>query len=96
MFCSVIVITLIANALMGGEVKREVLDFDQFDSLCIADTIPRDLSSWDKYVINNNNNMTTVFTIDKSNTTYEVTFAGGGNFNVAKKKNDNRTEQKTD
>ena len=89
MFVAIIMMALIANAVAGGKNTPKVYDFDQFDSLCVADSIPRDLGIWDKQDVydERRDRVITVFTLDKGDSvSYEVTFGDDGDFNVLKNK----------
>lgn len=88
MLVVVIMVALIANATTGKN-KPQVLDFDQFDSLCVADSIPRNLNTWEKYDTYDeiNDRVVTTYTLDKGDSvSYEVTFGDDGDFNVLKNK----------
>lgn len=89
MFVAVIMVALIANAVAGEKNTQKVYDFDQFDSLCVADDIPRDLGTWEKRDVydEEKEKVITIFSIDKGDSvSYEITFGDNGDFNVLKNK----------
>ena len=58
---------LFGNAARKQKATVVIYDFDQFDSLCIADSIPRDLSLWvvEDFYDNESESVKTKFFFDK-------------------------------
>lgn len=69
-----------------NQIKYITYDFDQFDSLCIADTIPRQMSIWESYdYINEKEEFVTIYKFVKHDTIiYNVILLDDGYFNVNK------------
>lgn len=58
---------LFSNAARKQKATVVIYDFDQFDSLCVADSIPRDLSLWvvEDFYDNESESVKTKFFFDK-------------------------------
>ena len=66
-----------------------ILDFDQFDSLCVVDSIPRDLNKWNSHdYIGENEKLITNYMYLKGDTVvYNVVPLNDGYFDVIKSNN---------
>ena len=89
---SILIIVMLSMTAFGKTVNTELLDFDQFDSLCINDSIPRDLYKWEiEETADDRGKIYRTFTFHKfdsitntSQTTYDVELLDDGIFQVTK------------
>ena len=85
-----LVVVIGIMTLLGAKISaktNEILDFDQFDSLCTVDNIPRNLGEWmsSDYYNDKTEKLETTFIFIKGDTLiYEVKELDEGMFNVTK------------
>lgn len=70
----------------NNAVEHLILDFDQFDSLCITDSIPRNISTWQRTeFVDDSCKLKVQFTFDKGDTVFYITeFIDNSKFSVEK------------
>ena len=83
-------ITLFSCLVLSNKKRQtqKIYDFDGFDSLCIADSIPRDLTTWDNedYYDEKSDKVRTKYYLNVGDTiSYIVTIDDDCNFIVEKK-----------